>query len=131
MLHQLGIIKPGATRTAGSSSGALAQLVDHPYGPTHARMLNGTVDFVQYCRDTHRCTDHLDEAFERLFVKLVDPNQPFDPSYDKRCTVYAKHVGFRNNTGTYSCKERSVNETVELLRTMVSVAVVVAADDGC
>jgi hypothetical protein len=62
VLQQLGIIKVGETRTAGSSSGALAQLVDHPYGPTHDEFAKGAVDFVNYCRTGHKCVDHLDEV---------------------------------------------------------------------
>jgi hypothetical protein len=55
-------IKVGKTRTAGSSSGGLAQLCDHPYGPSHEKFINGTITFVDYCRTTHSCTDHLDKA---------------------------------------------------------------------
>jgi len=49
----------------------------------------------------------------------VPKDTPFDPTYDKRCTVYAIHQGRNKNTGTFSCKERNLNETLELLRTMV------------
>lgn len=90
VLQQLGIVKKGETKTAGSSAGGLAQLVDHPYGPSHDKFINGTLTFVDYCRSGHiKCIDHLDEAIEKLFLDLIDPSVPFDPNYDKRCTVFS------------------------------------------
>ncbi|GBF99868.1 hypothetical protein Rsub_12508 [Raphidocelis subcapitata] len=129
VLQQLGIIKVGKTKTAGSSSGGLAQLCDHPYGPSHDKFINGTLTFVDYCRTSNNCVDHLDYAFQNYFLNMVDPDTPFDKNYDKRCSVYTQVLAPRNGSllsrpqvkGTFMCKTRSLNETLELLRTMVYV----------
>lgn len=63
------------------------------------------------------------QAFNHLFLNLIDPKTPFDPTYDKRCTVYTVvnsiANGRANTSGTYSCKQKSLEELEELLRTMV------------
>jgi hypothetical protein len=122
ILQQLGIIEVGKTRTAGSSSGGLAQLVDHPYGPTHDAFVDGSVEFVKYCRETHKCSDNLDEAFGNLFVKLIDPKTPFLKGYNKRCSVYAVYnATAQRGEGRYRCECDSLQDTINLLRAMVYV----------
>jgi hypothetical protein len=73
VLQQLGIIRLGATRTAGSSAGALAQGVDHFPTLPHERFVSEAARFAVSCRASRNCLHTLDAQLALLVARLVPP----------------------------------------------------------
>lgn len=73
VLQQLGVIKPGRTKTAGASGGILCATVDYGF-VTHDQFLRVGKDFVARCRAKNNCASVLSEEILAVTEKLAPPD---------------------------------------------------------
>lgn len=74
ILQQLGIIKPGFTKTAGTSIGALVQVMDHPGFPSHEHFLEQGRKLSADCLAERNCYQTLDRHLLTMIESIVPDN---------------------------------------------------------
>ncbi|KAI8468390.1 MAG: hypothetical protein J3K34DRAFT_459882 [Monoraphidium minutum] len=73
VLQQLGVIKPGTTRVAGTSGGIIGCAPD--FGIVdHDKFLAVGKDFVSRCRSRNNCMGTLDAEVDRVLEQLLPPD---------------------------------------------------------
>ncbi|KAI8475765.1 MAG: hypothetical protein J3K34DRAFT_456133 [Monoraphidium minutum] len=73
ILQQLGVLKPGTYKTAGSSVGVLAQSVDHPGLVNNTRFMELSLEFTKRCRAQRNCMHTLDAELSKLLRQIIPP----------------------------------------------------------
>ncbi len=129
MLQQLGIIRPGYTKTAGSSIGALGQAVDHPGAPTHEEFLAKAIDFNNQCRAKRGCLQTLDAALTGLVAAVTPPDQ-WRRVNGKACSVWTWWAErSEDRTSDYTCNYGSNQDMIDTIRAATFVPAWSSPDD--
>lgn len=110
ILQQLGIIKPGYTKTAGTSSGALVSMLDHPGFMSHDDMVERLVKLSDQCRLERNCYKTLDQHMLREIPEMVKPANASKILNGKACIALTKVTANNTQQGTSICEFKDKQE---------------------
>jgi hypothetical protein len=119
VLQQLGVVRRGAVRTAGSSIGALVQGIDHPGGGSHDDFVRRGLKFCERCAAAGNCFGTLDTAYANLLEEMLSPDVAQRIS-GKACLVVSRNTS-QHPLGQAFCDYNTRGEVLEALRTSAFV----------
>ncbi|KAI8477176.1 MAG: hypothetical protein J3K34DRAFT_105768 [Monoraphidium minutum] len=116
MLQQLGVVRVGETKSAGTSVGSIAQGLDQGMGDHDDFINDHAVRFCETCRANRYCFGTLDTEFTKLVRELMTHNKGSGRRISgMACSVFSRGP-MSAPVGDYTCDFANDEDLVQAVR---------------
>lgn len=116
VLQQLGIVRPGITKSAGTSIGSIVQGLDQGIGNHDDFITDHAPRFCAKCRANRMCFQTLDHEFTDLVREIVSENKDVAKRISGKGCLVVSRGSTANPVGEGHCHYESDEQVVQAVR---------------